>query len=118
MDKKVNLIAGFDVGTKYSHNQISNWIGSVLILQREHSTKLKYAARVEYFKDPTSIIIPFIANDLTKTIFGYSLNIDYWLRKKLAFRIEGKYLKGSSDIFSANKLNQWSVTSNITFVLN
>ncbi|MBP6090500.1 MAG: porin [Crocinitomicaceae bacterium] len=116
--KKINFTAGIDLGMDTHQSVSSNWLAAVFILQKEQTKKLKYAARVELIKDPHTKIVQFESNDKQRMLIGSSLNLDYWIRKNLVIRIEGKYFNASSLLFTGIKSQQFTITSNLTFLLN
>lgn len=116
--KNVNVTAGLDIGSDYWKDDRTNWLAAVLILQKVQSKKLKYALRFEYVKDPNNTLIQFKSNDSNRYLLGSSANVDYWIRKNLVFRIEGKYLKSTSTLFNDAYNYQLGITSNLTFIIN
>lgn len=117
-DKNINITAGLDIGSDSRNNYHANWLAAVFIIQKNHTKNLKYAMRVEYLKDPNNTLIQFESEDKNRTILGCSANLDYWFRRNLVFRIEGKYFNTSSNVFNDSDKQQMSFTSNLTFILN
>lgn len=115
---KVNVTGGFDFGFDIRDNQTSNWKALVLIVQKEHSKRIKYAGRIEYVHDPFLTIIPFEGTQTARKIMVCSANFDYWILKQLVVRLEGKYVYSSSKIVDFSSLNNWSTIANVSYVFN
>ncbi|XLS28489.1 porin [Flavobacteriaceae bacterium M23B6Z8] len=101
VSEKLGLIAGFDLGFQErtrSGSDTDVWFSPVIIGQYILSNTWKTAVRLEYYQDKTGIIIPTTSEDGFKTA-GFSLNLDYAPNKIINWRIEGRWLNSSSDIF-------------------
>lgn len=97
------ITTGFDIGMQQSskHSVAYNiWYSPVIILQYQVSDRLKIAARAEYYDDEKGVIISTNTKNGFKT-FGYSVNLDYALRKNMLWRIEGRSLNSKDAIFTA-----------------
>lgn len=99
--KRVNLIAGFDIGFQQAQKHSSDyehWFSPVVIAQYSFSDKWKMAVRAEYYRDLERNIIPVV------TLYGFemlgaSLNLDFAPSKNILCRVEGRWL-GSDDPYS------------------
>lgn len=115
--KKLAFLAGFDIGSEslqYRHFGI--WYAPILMIKHELNKKSRVAFRAEYYNDRNQIIIS------TKTLkgfqtLGFSSNLDYDLNSKIRFRIEGKLLHARENIFSDNRRDNFSITTNMTLKL-
>ena len=114
MRKKLDMIAGFDIGTdKYNSIDYGTWYSPVLIMRYSVNDQIKLAIRGEYYNDKNRIIIP--TNNLNGLrVSGISSNFDYQISKKLQFRIEGKAYITAEREFSNNSNKNYSLTTNLT----
>ena len=116
-NKKIGLIAGFDIGTETQNTKdYSTWLSPVLILRYSVSDKVNVAFRGEYYKDKDQVIIS------TKTtngfqVSGLSANFDYKINNHIKCRIEGKLYHSKDKIFQNNSNNNYAITSNISLKL-
>lgn len=108
--EKIDLIAGFDIGTQQSFKgsqAYDIWFTPIIIGQYKINQTWKTAIRAEYYHDETGIIIPTeTANGFQTT--GLSLNVDYAPSQNIMCRIEGRLLNSKDAIFT----NQSNTTSN------
>lgn len=107
---KFDLIAGFDFGTQQRSKGSSAyeyWFSPVIIGQYAFNNTWKTAIRAEYYQDKTGIIIPTGTTNGFQTT-GLSLNIDYSPSRNLAWRIEGRWLNSTDNVFE----NKTSMTNN------
>lgn len=98
---KFGIIAGFDFGmqqVKKDTNAYNNWYSPVLIVQFKPASKIRIAARGEYYSDEKGVIIPTGTPNGFKT-YGYSLNLDYLITDNVMWRIEGRSLSSRDKIF-------------------
>jgi Putative beta-barrel porin-2, OmpL-like. bbp2 len=115
--KKVNIIAGMDIGTdKNSLDEYGTWFSPVLIVKYKVSDKTNIALRSEYFDDEKQLVINTNTVNGFKTL-GLSSNIDYQINNKVQCRIEGKYYKSKDGIFKDGSNNNLSITTNLTIKL-
>ncbi len=112
-NKKIGLIAGFDIGTEMQNiKDYSTWFSPVLIFRYSVSDKVNVAFRGEYYKDKDQVIIS------TKTtngfqVSGLSANLDYKINNHVQCRIEGKLYQSKDKIFQNNSNNNYALTTNI-----
>lgn len=102
LTKNIHLTAGFDIGFEQQSKgstAFNNWFSPVLISKIMLNDKWSFTARAEYYQDENAVIIATPTLDEFKT-FGYSLNIDYQLREHAYWRIEGRMLNSSENIFA------------------
>lgn len=96
------FIAGLDIGMQQkSPNALSyqGWMSPVIMGQFALNPRWKMAFRMEHYTDPESVIIAPI-NSYAFNATGYSLNLDYTLRKQVLLRLEGRYLSGADPIYA------------------
>ena len=92
---------GIDLGAEQrmkGASQWNIWYSPVLILRYQRG-EWSMAGRVEYFSDPKSVIVHAVNSSAFQTR-GSSLNIDRLFNKSILLRVEGRYLKNASKIFS------------------
>jgi hypothetical protein len=115
--KKVNIIAGIDIGSdKNTLNDYGIWFSSVLIIKYKVSDKTNVAFRSEYFDDEKQLVINTNTVNSFKTL-ALSSNVDYQINSKVQCRFEGKYYKSKDGIFSDGSNNNLSLTTNLTIKL-
>jgi hypothetical protein len=110
MREKFDFTAGFDVGAEQKKTLSSTynlWYSPILILSYRLNEKIKIAGRIEYYSDPSGVILVF-PNKEGSGIFGYSLNLDYRIYKNVMWRIEGRRFYYSSPLYFNNSLNNQS----------
>jgi hypothetical protein len=101
LTEKFGLIAGFDVGIQQIIKGSSNydlWFSPVIIGQYSLNKIWKTALRVEYYQDPTGIIIPTSTPNGFNTT-GLSLNLDYSPNQNIICRLEGRWLNSKDKNF-------------------
>ncbi len=114
---KFGIIAGFDIGVdKVNINAYGTWFSPVLIIRQILNDKTRIAFRAEYYNDPKQIIISSGTINGFQTL-GLSSNIDLDINKRIKFRFEGKIFNSKDKIFSNNKNDNYSLTTNMTFKL-
>jgi hypothetical protein len=116
-EKKIGVIAGFDIGTdKYNMTDYGIWFSPVIILRYALTSKMKIALRGEYYFDKKQIIIT--TNTLNGfQVSGLSANIDYAINRRIEFRMEGKMYHSTDRIFEGSTNNNFSLTTNMTIKL-
>jgi hypothetical protein len=114
MNKKLGLIAGFDLGSdKYNSADYGIWYSPVVIIRYSVTEQIKLALRGEYYNDKNRIIIA--TNNLNGIrVSGISSNFDYQINKRLQFRLEGKVYQAGEREFYNNSSKNFSITSNLT----
>lgn len=117
LTEKFGLIAGFDIGMqqiKKDTSAYNTWYSPVLILQYKPGTKVRVAARAEYYSDEKGVIIATGTTNGFKTM-GYSLNFDYLPIENVMFRLEARTLNSKDQIFllndKASNMNYFFTTS-------
>lgn len=104
---KLGITAGFDYGTEQKYKNTSDlnvWYSPTVILKYSLSQKFDIAARIEYFDDPTGVIISTQTPSGFKTS-GYSLNFDYKPETNFIVRIEGRVLNSRDKMFTTGTIN-------------
>ena len=99
---KFGFIAGFDIGTQQRRKkstQYDTWFSPVLIGRYSFTQKIAAALRLEYYSDPTGIIIP-LPNEAPFKTKGFSLNVDYLQNENVMLRLEGRWLQSKQEMFS------------------
>jgi hypothetical protein len=102
--EKIGLIAGIDIGyqeRKRFSNEYDLWFSPVMITRYSFNEKWATALRAEYYQDKTGIIIPTGTPNGFETS-GISINLDYFPESNIAWRIEGRYLNSSDNIYRVN----------------
>lgn len=105
LTKKVGIIAGFDYGMQQVQKDTSaynNWYSPVIIVQFKPTSKIRIAARGEYYSDEKGVIIATGTTNGFQTL-GYSLNLDYAVTDNVVWRIEGRGLNSKDKIFLMDK---------------
>lgn len=101
LNEKFGIIAGFDYGMqqiKKDTSAYNNWYSPVIIVQYKLTSKIRLAARGEYYSDEKGVIIATGTANGFQTI-GYSLNLDYAITDNVLWRIEGRGLSSKDKIF-------------------
>ncbi len=99
---RLKAIAGFDVGMeqKFFESKSYNWWNSpILILRFIANEKISFALRSEFYSDKHGVIISTGTSNGFQTT-GYSLNLDYFMRKNVLWRIETRAFNSIDKIFS------------------
>ncbi len=103
---KLGVILGFDLGSdrkpvlegrRVGQGRYT-WYSPVAIVRYAASDRVNLAGRVEYYDDPSSVIIATGTPNGFKT-WGYSVNFDYAFAPQAVFRIEGKLYDSHDAIF-------------------
>lgn len=103
--EKLGVTAGFDIGMqqiKKDTSAYNNWFSPVLIVQYKPTSKIRIAARGEYYNDEKGVIIATGTPNGFQTI-GYSLNFDYAVSDNVLWRIEGRGFSSKDKIFMMDK---------------
>lgn len=115
-NKKLGVIAGFDVGTdKYKDKKYGLWFAPTLIVKHAVNNKSNIALRAEYYNDNKQIIVQ------TNTqhgfaIYGFSSNFDYIINSNALWRIEAKTYRAKDNIFN-NKKDNYCITTSLSIKL-
>ncbi|MBA3682472.1 MAG: porin [Bacteroidetes bacterium] len=118
--EKIGIIAGFDVGIQQKVKDSSayaNWYAPVLLLQYKPTSKIRIAARGEYYVDENGVIIATGTKNGFQ-VLGYSLNLDYLPASNVMFRIEGRGLSSIDKIFSLDNkpsTENYFITTSLSF---
>ncbi len=118
--EKFGVIAGFDVGIQQKAKDTSAynyWYAPVLLLQYKPTSKIKIAARGEYYADENGVIIATGTKNGFQ-VLGYSLNLDYSPTSNVMFRIEGRGLSSIDKIFSMDNKpssENYFITTSLSF---
>jgi hypothetical protein len=118
--EKFGIIAGFDVGIQQKVKDSSayaNWYAPILLLQYKPTSKIKIAARGEYYADENGVIIATGTKNGFK-VLGYSLNLDYSPTSNVMLRIEGRGLSSIDEIFSLDNkpsTQNYFITTSLSF---
>jgi len=103
--EKFGVTAGFDIGMqqmKKDNSVYNNWYSPVLIVQFKPTSKIRIAARGEYYSDEKGVIIITATPNGFQTIC-YSVNFDYAISDNALWRIEGRGLSSKDKIFLMDK---------------
>lgn len=107
--KSWTLYTTFDIGFQ----QENIFYSGVANLQKKWTDKLSSTLRLEHYSDPTSQNISWLGfNDFQ--VSGISINIDYYLKENILFRIEPKLYYSKNKGFDDEKFNL-SALSTICF---
>jgi hypothetical protein len=101
LSPKWNLTLGFDYGLEQKSkgsDSYNSWMAPIVIVQYKMNKKSAFAARVEYYYDPNSVIIQSISPNGFRTS-GFSLNYDQYFTKYVLWRSEARWLKSIDHIF-------------------
>lgn len=101
LTEKLGITAGFDIGMQQVTKDTSEynvWYSPVLIVQYKPTSKIRIAARGEYYSDKYGVIIATNTVNGFQTL-GYSINFDYLPTDHVMFRIEGRGLNSKDQIF-------------------
>jgi hypothetical protein len=99
--EKFHLTAGLDLGMEQQSTGSSaynHWYSPVLIARFIFDDKWSVTGRGEFYSDVNGVIIPTGTENGFQTT-GFSLNIDYQIRKNALWRIEGRMLNSKDAIF-------------------
>ena len=94
LNSKWAVTAGVDIGAEQHQNAYAWWHTPVVLIKYAPQDKLSFTARAEYYQDKQGIItgIPGFKTQ------GYSLNLDYSLFPKAAWRTEVRRLQQNADL--------------------
>lgn len=100
MTKRLNLTGGFDYGMEQRTRAAtwSNWMGGSMIVQYKTGNKSAVAARAEYFRDDSGVVIQTGVPGGFST-FGFSANFDYYITESVLWRAEGKTYVSETSIY-------------------
>jgi hypothetical protein len=101
LHKKFQVILGFDYGMQQSSKgsaQYDTWYSPIIITKLSPTPKFDIGVRGEYYMDDKGVIIYTGAPKGFQT-YGYSLNIDYHIKKHITWRIEGRGLYSKDEVF-------------------
>lgn len=102
---KFHLTAGFDIGMEQKSKGSSEynlWYSPVIIAKIAFNDKWSVAGRAEYYSDENGVIIATGTENGFQTM-GFSLNLDYKISENAVWRIEGRTLKSTDDVFIKNE---------------
>lgn len=118
--EKFGIIGGFDVGIQQKVKDSSayaNWYAPILLLQYKPTSKIKIAARGEYYADGNGVIIATATKNGFQ-VLGYSLNLDYSPTSNVMLRIEGRGLSSIDEIFFLDNkpsTQNYFITTSLSF---
>lgn len=118
--EKFGITTGFDLGIQQKAKDSSaynNWFAPVVLLQYKPTSKIRIAARGEYYVDENGVIIATGTKNGFR-VLGYSLNIDYLPTSNVMFRIEGRGLNSIDKIFLLNNkpsTENYFITTSLSF---
>ena len=101
---RLNLTLVFDVGKQQSasHHGYDTWHAGSAFMKYKLAEKLSSTLRGEYYYAERGVIIISslpVRTDANFRVAGGSLNLDYLPTTNVAFRVEGRYLRGKDAIF-------------------
>jgi hypothetical protein len=105
LSEKVGLIAAFDIGVqqKEKHSsELYSWFSPIIKVRYKFSDQWSSTLRMEYFHDPSRVIIGTGTAGGFKT-GGVSINLDYAPEPNVVFRIEPRWLTSEDKIFATKK---------------
>ena len=97
----MNVTAGVDYGMEQgttSTGKWNNWVGASVIAQYKASSKYAVAARAEYFRDDSSVVINTGIPGGFST-YGFSANFDCYITDNVLWRVEGKIFVSETAIY-------------------
>ena len=100
--KKVSVTAGIDYGMEQQAKasaKWNRWLGSCIIVQYRASERWALAARGEYYRDDSSMIVSTGLPGGFRT-FGFSGNFDYYIADNVLWRVEGKMYVSQAAIYT------------------
>lgn len=103
VQKKLTLIAGFDVGIQQKQRKSAAWnawYSPVLIGNYQLHERIAIGFRTELYDDRKEVIIPIVLGT-GFTVQGYSLNLDYQFYNSIFWRSELRFLQASNSIFQS-----------------
>ncbi len=112
--EKISVVAGFDIGFQqqsFQSKAYHYWLSPVCMAAYRISPALATAIRLEYYHDPSGVVIPAVTPSGFRT-GGLSLNLDYSPVNNIFCRIEGRILQSRDKIFE----KQGGYTQNNFFI--
>ncbi len=114
---KIELLAGFDIGTdKYNNSDYGFWYSPIFMARYSITQKMKLAFRGELYVDKNQIII-LTNTDNGFQVSGLSTNFEYMIGKNVKTGIEGKMYNSKDRIFQNGENKNYSITTNLTIVM-
>jgi hypothetical protein len=119
-NKKIGLIAGFDIGSEQKSKGSSDqniWYSPVAIIRFVPNAYWTIAVRGEYFSDPGGVLI-VTGTDHGFRTRGVSINIDRSFGERFLWRVEFRVFRSKDAIFlKANDLQKSNsaITSSFAF---
>lgn len=115
LTKRMTLTGGFDYGMEQRAPSAtwSNWVGASMIVQYKTSNKSAVAARAEYFRDDSGVIIQTGVPGGFSTL-GFSANFDYFITEDVLWRAEGKTYLSEAAIFLNGDGNYMATSPAVT----
>lgn len=97
LNTRWKIQALYDIGLQSHKNNTTNytWQTAAVMIGYKMNEKLGLGGRLEIFTDPYHNIITYAASDL----MGFSMNLNYALRKNLLFRAEYRNLRSQNANF-------------------
>jgi long-subunit fatty acid transport protein len=100
VDKKLDIVAGFDYGI--NNNTVTNTTDGIMVgslLARYHLTKaIAVAGRAEYYNDEKGSFIKTPTGFAFETMC-YSMNLDYSPAERIKFRLEGRMFSSNEPFY-------------------
>ena len=115
LSARSKLTVGFDFGTEEKaprQRAVNTWWTPVLIYRYQPDNRWAFAARVEYYHDPNTVIVS-TAEPNGFRVAGLSLNADFFPGKNIALRMEMKSLRAADPVFVKESGTSTSNTSAI-----
>jgi hypothetical protein len=98
--RKISLIAAFDIG--FQKKRVGQgaycWFNPNVIISYLVFSKVKVAARLEYYHDKNGVIV-YTGTSRGFQNFAPSLNVDFKIHDDLVWRIEGRVFKSKDRIY-------------------
>jgi hypothetical protein len=119
LSSHLDITAGFDIGMQQSpriedrSRRMLTWYTPVIIARYVLNTQWALAGRVEYFHDPSGVIISTTNPEGAKT-GSLSLNIDYAPTPNALLRLEGRTFSGPGKLFTTGPGSPGSTDTFIT----
>lgn len=104
---KLGFIAGLDFGAQQQAKGSTKyywWYSPVLIGRYVFTDKVTMAARIEYYRDKSEVVITTGTPNGFSTM-GYSLNLDVAPIKNMLLRVEGRLLQSTGDAIFTKESN-------------
>lgn len=103
------VTGGFDIGFQQESRGSSSyddWWGIVVIGQRDLTDKWKTSVRVEYYHDPSQVIVSSLDPQNGFKTTGVSMNFDYSPFDLVKVRMEARYITSPDNIFIEGQSGQ------------